>query len=376
VPAAKPTLLDTVCAGIYERPGVNFADPDTDIKRKTLLMVLSRLTLQEKIGQMLLFGWQTQVQATALIEDLAVGGVILMGRNIEPPEQLPKTIARMQQQASKAGLPPLFVAVDQEGGRVQRLGPPNYAARLTAREIGTTNDPAQARMAARDIGVELHSQGFNWDFAPVLDVNNNPNNPVIGSRSYGNNAALVAMMGVAAVRGFQEDAGLLACGKHFPGHGDTDTDSHHALPRIPHDLAHMEAVELIPFRAAMEAGLAAVMTSHILFPALDAKLPATLSPAILTGLLRQKMGFEGLIITDDLEMKGVADGWGAAEAAVLAVQAGADILLCCHEWKTQQAIQAALLNALSNGRLTEGRLEQSVARVAGAKARWVSRRVQ
>ena len=333
------------------------------------------MTIPQKIGQMLLFGWQTDAQAKALINELHVGGVVLMGRNIAPPEALRKTIAGLQAQAEARGLPPLFVAVDQEGGRVQRLGPPNYAARPSAREIGQSNEPAQARLAAKAMGVELRELGFNWDFAPVLDVDSNPKNPVIGSRSYGNDPNVVAAMGAEAVRGFQEDAGILACGKHFPGHGDTDTDSHFALPRLPHDLAHLEALELVPFRAAIDAGLAAVMTSHILFPALDAKLPATLSPAILTGLLRQKLGFEGLIITDDLEMKGVADGWGAAEAAVLTVEAGADILLCCHQWETQKAIQAALMGAVERGRLTEDRLDASLTRIAAAKARWIPRGV-
>ena len=329
------------------------------------------MTLPHKIGQMLLFGWQTDTQAAALIDDLHVGGVVLMGRNIQPPGQMKATIDDLQNRAKANGLPPLFVAVDQEGGRVQRLGPPHYVKRAAAREIGQSSLEL-ARAAAQEIGAELRELGFNWDFAPVLDVDSNPQNPVIGDRSYGIDPEKVAALGVAAMRGFQEDAGVLACGKHFPGHGDTDTDSHFALPRITHDLAHLEAVELVPFQAAIAAGIAAVMTSHILFPALDPTLPATLSPAILTGLLRQKLGFGGLIITDDLEMKGVADGWGAAEAAVLAVEAGADILLCCHKWETQKAIQAALLAAVVNGRIAEGRLDKSLARIAAAKARWIS----
>ena len=329
------------------------------------------MTLSQKIGQMLLFGWQTDSQAAALIDDIHVGGVVLMGRNIQPPGQMKATISKLQNRAKAEGLPPLFIAVDQEGGRVQRLGPPHYVKRPTAREIGQSS-PELARAAAREIGAELRELGFNFDFAPVLDVDSNPQNPVIGDRSYGIDPEKVAASGVAAMRGFQEDAGVLACGKHFPGHGDTDTDSHFALPRITHDLAHLEAVELVPFQAAIAAGIAAIMTSHILFPALDPTLPATLSPAILTGLLRQKLGFSGLIITDDLEMKGVAAGWGAAEAAVLAVEAGADILLCCHEWETQKAIQAALLEAVVNGRIAEGRLDESLARIAAAKARWIS----
>ena len=330
------------------------------------------MTLHQKIGQMLLLGWVTDFQADALVTDLAVGGVVLMGRNIDTPAETSAQIAHLQALAREHGLPPLFVAVDQEGGRVQRLGPPRYAARPSQRDIGSSPDPlSAARQTARDIGSELKTLGFNWDFAPVLDVDSNPQNPVIGDRSYSPNPSTVAALGVAALHGFQDDAGILACGKHFPGHGDTETDSHFALPTIRRSRSALEQTELVPFRAAIDAGLAAVMTAHILFPALDPHLPATLSPAVLTGLLRQELSFKGLIITDDLEMRGVAAHWGAPEAAVLAVLAGADVLLCCHEWETQRAIQSALLTAVQTGRLSEDRLDQSLARIAAAKGKWL-----
>ena len=324
------------------------------------------------ISQMLLFGWQTETQATALTDEFGVGGVILMGRNIGTPEETRAQIAKMQARAKERTLPPLFVATDQEGGRVQRLAPPHYPARPSAREIGQSQGAeGRARAEAASLGRELKELGFNWDFAPVLDVDNNPDNPVIGDRSYGPDPERVAALGVQAVLGFQEDAGILACGKHFPGHGDTNIDSHFALPRIPHGRARLESVEMVPFRAAIAAGLGAVMTSHILFPAIDPDLPATLSPAILTGLLRQQMGFDGLVITDDLEMRGIADHWGAGEAAVLAVLAGADLVLCCHTYDTQQEIFAALTEAAASGRIPAARLAESQARIARAKTRWV-----
>ncbi len=336
------------------------------------------MTLQDQIGQMLLLGWSGPYPATVnahadrLLTELRAGGIILMGRNIGPPDVLARTIAQMQQRASECGLPPLFVAVDQEGGRVSRLAPPHYARPPAAREIGHANSPESARAWAAQIGSELRALGFNGDFAPVLDVDNNPANPVIGDRALSHDPQTVARLGAAAVRGFQEDAGIMACGKHFPGHGDTDTDSHHALPVIAHSRARLEQVELVPFRAALNAGAGAIMTAHILFPALDAVLPATLSPAILTGLLREEMGFDGLVITDDLEMQGVAQKWGPSEAAVLAVLAGADILLCCHTEQTQRGIQAALLAAAQSGRITQARLDQSLARIHAAKQRWVT----
>jgi len=331
-----------------------------------------RETIEQKIGQMLLLGWTTGPQSHALVDELAVGGIILMDRNIGTPAATAAQIAALQDRARAKGLPPLFVAVDQEGGRVQRLRPPHYTRRPAQREIGSAGSVDGARAAARSLGEELRSLGFNWNFAPVLDVDSNPKNPIIGDRSYSSDPETVAAFGAAAVRGFQEDAGILACGKHFPGHGDTDTDSHLALPTIPRSRAALDATELVPFRAAIGAGLAAIMTAHILFPALDPVLPATLSSTILTGLLRGELGFNGLLITDCLEMKGVAARWGEPEAAVLAVEAGADILLCCHTWKTQRAIQQALLTAVHSGRLTETRLDQSLARIAAAKAKWVA----
>ena len=336
------------------------------------------MTLHDKIGQMLLFGWQgagaqgVNAQAAALVDELAVGGVIVFTRNTGTPEMLRESLTSLQARAQGRGLPPLFVAVDQEGGRVSRLGPPHFTRPPSALEIGRTGDPGEARAAAQAIARQLRPLGINWNFAPVLDVNNNPKNPVIGDRSYGDEPQQVAAMGIAAVRGFQEDGGILACGKHFPGHGDTDTDSHFALPRIAHGQQRLEEVELVPFRAAIASGLAAVMSAHILFPALDPTLPATLSPRILTGLLREGMDFQGLIITDCLEMQGVAAGWGSPEAAVLAVLAGADVLLCCHTWETQRAMRDALLAALKGGRISEERIDISLARIAAAKARWVA----
>lgn len=339
------------------------------------------MTLEQQIGQMLLLGWEGATEqearsvndhAASLVDELLVGGVILMGRNISPPEDLRVTLAALQDRAQANGLPPLFIATDQEGGRVRRLTPPDYTFSPPAKEIGDTGDPTQARHWAAVIGKELKSVGINWDFAPDLDVNNNPDNPVIGNRSYGDDPALVAEMGAAAVRGFQDDAKILACGKHFPGHGDTNIDSHKSLPQISHGQDRLDKIELVPFRAAIKAGLAAIMTAHILFAELDAERPATLSPRILTGLLRDEMGFDGLIITDSLTMGGVATGWGSPEAAVLAAIAGADILLCCGSWETQRAIREALVSAARSGRLSQTRIDDSLARIARAKELWVT----
>ncbi len=326
---------------------------------------------------MLLYGWRgaasraVNEHARHLVNDLAVGGVIVMERNVGTPEQLRSVTAELQEMALQLGRPPLFVAVDQEGGRVNRLRTPHFVEQPCARQIGDTNDPSVARQSAAAIAAQLREVGIRWDFAPVLDVNINPDNPVIGDRAYGDNAKIVAAMGSAAVLGFQDDGGLLACGKHFPGHGDTDVDSHLALPTIPHNRVRLDRVELPPFRAAIAAGLGAIMTAHIVYRELDPNVPATMSRAVLTGLLRTEMGFGGIIITDCLEMRGVAARWGSAEAAVSAVEAGADILLCCHTLSTQVAIRDAVCAAVNSGRIPESRIDESLSRIAIAKSRWI-----
>ena len=237
-------------------------------------------SLEDKIGQMLLFGWQgaspaesrtCNAHARALIEEMRVGGVIAMSRNVgdQTPDQVRALTRQFQDAASAAGLPPLLIAADQEGGRVCRFTPPHFARYPTPMQQGRSGDPQVAYDTAKAIGLEMKTVGVNWPLMPVLDVNNNPKNPIIGDRSYGETPELVTKMGVAAVLGVQEGAGLPACGKHFPGHGDTDVDLHLALPIVRHGRERLNAVEFAPFRAAIKAGLAAIMTTHIVFPAID-----------------------------------------------------------------------------------------------------------
>jgi beta-N-acetylhexosaminidase len=342
------------------------------------------LSLEDKIGQMLLFGWDnadddyaTQINSHTrfLIDELRVGGVILMERNVGAVEQTRSMLFELQHLAAARELPPLFVSTDQEGGRVARFGPPNYQEFPSARCLGGFADPSKTTLSSAEMGSVLKRSGVNWALMPVLDVSNNPNNMVIGDRSFGESPSIVSAMGRAAIGGMQDVAGVMACGKHFPGHGDTSVDSHFDLPVIDRNLKSLYGMELLPFQAAIDAGVSSIMTSHILFPALDPALPATLSPAILTELLRKQMRFDGIIVTDCLEMAGVSKKWGSAEAAVLAVLAGADILLACHTLSTQIEIRNALLSAVKSGRLPECRVDDANERIAKAKSRWVSRKV-
>lgn len=329
------------------------------------------MTLEQLAGQLIWGGWGGQggepteydPHARYLVEELQVGALVLLGRNAESPEQVAELTRTLQSRAEI----PLLIAIDQEGGRVARMPLPGFTF-PGARALGAIDDPEVTRRVSRAIGEQLLAIGINTNFAPTLDVNNNPRNPIIGVRAYGETPESVTRHGLATIRGF-EDAGVVPVVKHFPGHGDTSGDSHLELPCLPITRERLEAVELPPFRAAIEAGVTAVMTTHILFPALDPRLPSTLSSRILTGLLREELGFDGLIVTDCLEMKGIADHWSPEETAVLCLEAGADALLVCHTRETQERMHAALCEGVRTGRLTEERLHQSAERMRRARER-------
>ena len=279
-----------------------------------------------------------------------VGGVVLFGRNVTAdPRQVKALTNDLKRLAAEFGRT-LVVSIDQEGGAVRRLrsdpdGAPNgpFTAVPSMRAVGRTGDPAVARLAGRVLGRECRAVGIDLDFAPILDVDTNPANPVIADRSFGPDPDLVAAMGIEVCRGLR-DAGVGTCGKHFPGHGDTSQDSHHALPALDHDLPRLDAVELAPFAAAARAGvLDAVMTAHILFPALDGTYPATMSGAVMRGLLRDRIGFDGPAVSDDLEMAGVAADYEVEEIVRRGSAAGVDVLLVCHTPDLQHRALDALL---------------------------------
>ena len=249
-----------------------------------------------------------------------LGSVVLFARNIVDPGQLAALTATL-----RAEWPDVIVAIDEEAGDVTRIESARGSSRPGNFALGIVDDPALTEAVARDLGTELAAAGVTLNYAPDADVNSNPDNPVIGVRSFGADPALVARHTAAWVRGLQA-GGVAACAKHFPGHGDTRIDSHHDLPRIGGDRARLHAVELAPFRAAVAAGVQAVMTGHLLVPALDPDLPATLSPRILGGLLREELRFQGVVVTDAVEMGAVADRYGFAGAAVRALAAGADAI--------------------------------------------------
>jgi beta-N-acetylhexosaminidase len=337
--------------------------------------ILSQMTLEEKIGQMLCLGWSggdsyltLNAHARGILSDIKPGGLILMGRNVQDNTS-PIDIIRvkgMLAEAQALSKVPLFICVDQEGGRVARFGNPPFVRMPTAKAIGDRDDVSLARKAATVTGRELAAVGVNFNFAPVADVNSNPQNPVIGDRAFSDNPHTTANMVVAQVAGYR-DAGVLSCLKHFPGHGDTNLDSHYDLPTVDFTLDQMAGRELFPFVAGIAADVPAIMTAHIVCTQLDPEYPATLSEAILTGLLRDGMDFGGLIVTDCLEMKAVADKWGTPQAALEAAKAGADILLICHTEAVQRESFALLCAAANSGDLPESRITESVSRILLAK---------
>ncbi|MFE6079078.1 beta-N-acetylhexosaminidase [Paenibacillus sp. NPDC057886] len=332
---------------------------------------LKQMTLREKIGQMLLCGFhgtEASGDVDAFLRKYPFGGVIYFARNVESPEQVERLSSGLQRIAVDSGNVPLWISIDQEGGMVARIteGIALMPGQMAIAAAGSIEDAYQAAYIS---GVELRSMGINMNFAPVLDVNNNAANPVIGVRSFGESPQSVAAYGARSIAGVQ-DAGISATAKHFPGHGDTDTDSHLDLPVITHDRERVERVELIPFRAAIAAGVDAMMSAHIYFPALEPeRLPVTLSRAVLSGLLRQELGYDGMIVTDCMEMDAIAANYGTVDAAVMAVEAGADLVLISHTAHLQAEAFEALLAAVQNGRISEARIDESVTRLLKYKAK-------
>jgi beta-N-acetylhexosaminidase len=307
-----------------------------------------------KVGKLFMFGFEgTEVtqEARALVQDMEAGALILFASNCDTPAQVRELTASLQHLAAETHRSPLLIAIDQEGGAVQRILSPatEWPGNMA---LGAAGDEQLASRVGEAIARELLAMGINLNIAPVVDVNNNPDNPIIGIRSFGADPNRVAALGAAFIQGMQ-NGGVAACAKHFPGHGDTAQDSHITLPSVPHDLARLWRVELPPFDAAAHAGVASIMTAHVTFPALEPEpgLPATLSRRVITGLLRNEMRFRGLIVADALEMAAVADRFGVPQAAVRALQAGADMVPVCSGFERQKDAFEAVSRACAEGRV-------------------------
>jgi beta-N-acetylhexosaminidase len=332
---------------------------------------MSPSALRRSIGQLLIAGFdgeQVPVELTAIAREFSLGGVILFARNVKDPEQ----VAGLAFEAARVSTDlPAWVSVDQEGGRVARLKAP-FTEWPPMAALGRAGDLSLATRFAQAMAAELTAVGITLDYAPVIDVHTNPRNPVIGDRALSENARDVAALGAAIIHGLQ-DNGIAACAKHFPGHGDTSTDSHLELPLVEHPPERLREVELTPFRAAIDAQVATIMTAHVLVPALDEHAPATLSRAVVTGLLRDELKYEGVILSDDLEMKAIAATIAVPEAAVRALAAGCDgMLICGSDHDLQVSALEAVIRAVEEGRLAFSRVEDALARQRRAKERFLA----
>lgn len=379
-PAKRPTGAPATA------PQLATAQPDSLAQRVDYL--LTEMTLEEKVGQLFLVFFTGPGLSPALkemINEYHVGGILLfnISDNIRSLSQVAQLINEAQNEAVSprtepgrsdgAGVP-LFIAIDQEGGPIVRLtqGATVFPSNMA---IGATRSTENARLMAQVTATELKALGINMNLAPVMDVNNNPDNPIIGVRSFGSSPEQVAELGTAMIETYKAN-GIIATAKHFPGHGDTAVDSHVGLPVIPHTTAHLESVELVPFQTAIDGGVDAIMTAHLLVPALEptAGVPATLSPRILQDLLRGRMGFQGLIVTDSLGMGALDQTYGVTEAARLAFQAGADLLAFGadpgHTPAEQRPAYQRILTLVQSGVIPQSRLDESVRRILLTKARY------
>lgn len=346
--------------------------------------LLADMTVEQKVSQLLVAGingLEPGDDGTQAVADYQVGGIILFGRNVESAEQLTALTNGLKE--LNGDYSPLFLSVDQEGGRVDRM-PPEVAELPAAYQFGQIADPDQRMDACFALGQALAAQcaafGFNLDFAPVMDIWSNPDNTVIGDRAFGSDLESVTYAANETAWGILS-GGVIAAAKHFPGHGDTAVDSHYGLPVVDKSLEELLDFELVPFCQAIEntcvygaaggdSAIPVIMVSHILMTAIDPDRPASLSEPVVTGLLREEMGFDGVVCTDDLTMAAVSDSYGMGEAAVLAVEAGCDLLLVCHEADNLTAARDALLEAVNSGRISQERLDESVYRILSLKLDW------
>lgn len=326
--------------------------------------------LRQKLGQMLMVGCQGETltrDEELVFEEYTFGGFILFRQNCRSPEQISDLCRSLWNTAADD---PPFLAIDQEGGRVHRL-PEAFTHFPSAATIGQSGNLKIAYQCGRATAAELTIVGLNLDFAPVLDVNSNPANPIIGDRAFGTTPEQVIKTSSAWMCGLR-DGGVIPCGKHFPGHGDTDKDSHLELPVVERSLDQLRTIELPSFANACRAGIEALMTAHVRFTALDRELPATLSEAVVTGMLRHQFGYDGVVFGDDMEMKAITANFPAAEAAALALRAGVDVLLFCHELTKAIDVFESLCALAENDPELRARIETSFRRITGLKRRFLT----
>lgn len=322
--------------------------------------LLNSMTLKEKIGQLVLVGIEgTTMDDTSrrLLKDYHVGGIILFKDNIENAQQSVDLLNELKK-ANAANPVPLWLSIDEEGGRVTRF-PDEYVKLPSSGKIGRSDDLTLTKQVGGLIAQKVSGVGLNMVFAPVLDIDSNPNNPVIGDRSFGTTAETVSTQGIASMKGIQEN-GVVPVVKHFPGHGDTSVDSHLGLPVVNHDLKRLHELELVPFQQAIDEGADVVMVAHLLMKSIDPDTPSSYSKPVINDLLREEMGFKGVVITDDMTMGAISGSTDVGEASVKSVIAGSNMILIGHEYALEEAVIQALTEAAHSGVIPEEMLNDRV----------------
>jgi len=352
---------------------VDKEEEDQEVEEKPvdeIQLKINKMSLEEKIGQLLLVGidgYDMNDPTADLIQNYRVGGVILYGRNVKGTKQL-LDLTNALKTSNTANNIPLFISVDEEGGAVSR-SPKEVKKLPTARAIGKTEDVDLAYEVGNLLGAMVKSFGYNMNFAPVLDIDSNPANPVIEKRSFGKTPDIVSKMGIAEMKGMASE-GVIPVVKHFPGHGDTSVDSHIGLPIIHHELERIMDFEAAPFKSAIEEGAEVVMVAHILLKKIDAEKPASMSKIIITDILRENLGFGGVVITDDMTMGAISKNYDMAAAVVSAINAGADIILVGHQYENAIAAFNGIKKGIEEGRIKMDRLDESVHRILSLKNKY------
>lgn len=360
----RNTILDRILPKQKEQ------SKDTNKEADPLKEQIKEMTLDEKIGQMLMVGvdgYALDNNSRKMIEEYKVSGFIILGQNVQSTNQLLNLVNALKAANLKNKIP-IFVSVDEEGGRVDRM-PRELKRYPTNREVGQINNSNLSYNIGNVMAEELKSFGFNMNFAPVLDISSNPNNSVIGDRSFASTSKTVSKLGVETMKGLQS-GNVISVVKHFPGHGDTSVDSHIELPTVPHDLNRLRNFEFIPFDEAIKNKADAVMVAHILLSKIDSTNPASFSKAVITDILRKQLNFTGVVITDDMAMGAIVKNYNIGEASVKSVEAGSDIILVSHNHENEVMVISALKKAVENGVVTKDRIDESVYRILKLKQKY------
>ena len=336
-----------------------------------ILETISNMSLDEKIGQLVIsgfYGTTLDENILKLIKEDKISGVILFNRNVKDSSTL-LSLNNSLKESNKNNKLPLFISVDEEGGLVTRM--PKDIKRLpTNTYIGSLNNKDLSYNVGEILGEQLSYFGFNMNFAPVLDINSNPNNPVIGDRSFGNNKDTVAILGTSTMKGIQSK-NIISVVKHFPGHGDTSVDSHVNLPVVNYDINRLKSFEFVPFKTAIQNGADAIMVGHILLPKIDSKYPSSMSYEIVTNILRKDLGFNGLVVSDDMTMGAITKNYSIEESSIKAINAGVDLLLVCQKYENTENVLKALKEAALNGTISKERLDNALYNIISIKKKYL-----